>query len=88
MQTMNELSCQVIDGKINTRQQAHEVFEHEVREYATELKLTEQGARSLLIRSLQRLADRATPGLHDKLTELFNLPHEETPIEETPEAGA
>jgi hypothetical protein len=82
---MHEVMCEVIDGKINTPEIAHEIFEHEVREYATELKITEQGARALLIRSLLRISERSTPKLHDQLIELFNLPKpEETPIEELP----
>jgi hypothetical protein len=82
---MCELSWLVADEKINTREEAREIFEHEVREYATELKMTEQGARALLKRSLLRLADRATTKHHDKIIELFQLPKGETPIDPTPE---
>jgi hypothetical protein len=81
---MCEVSWLVADEKINTREEAREIFEHEVREYATELKMTEQGARALLQRSLLRLAERATTKQHDKIMELFQLSKGETPIEQTP----
>jgi hypothetical protein len=81
---MCEVSWLVTDGKINTREEAREIFEHEVREYATELKMTEQGARALLKRSLLRLAERATTQQHDKIMDLFQLKGE-TPIASAPE---